>query len=262
METQKGSLCQRYIHFQELKSNAGSEATLEETTMCVLGTELLKGQDPTQRFNIHFYQVISNAFSRENSSSFDLLQKAFEVFESLCINLLIYPWRKEFKRIKTFTPAFVHYVWTAMCRLDVLKLLATIGFCQEQEAETYCYKDPQQMQHLKKLAFEFFLAQLECRRLADMLGNGRKQGPSEDGMGCLCLLGEGQKELLILKHNCRVNLGKLSVREGYILEKHWPHTSLLTYLLNRENEEGKTTISFLPNELNSACNAVSCDSLI
>ncbi|GCB82084.1 hypothetical protein scyTo_0022615 [Scyliorhinus torazame] len=180
MEAEKESLRQGYVRFQESKRNSDGEASVEEIAMRALMTEWLTAySEDGRRFEIQFCRIVSNAFSREESTSFNSLQKAFETFERICVNLLIFPWRKEFKRVHISAPAFVHSVWPAMCKANVQQLMTTIGYSRGQEAEVYCYRGPAQSQYLKTLAFEFLLAQLECERLIKTVSHVRTWGCNE-----------------------------------------------------------------------------------
>lgn len=57
--------------------------------------------DPSQRFRLlRFYEVAENALRTMRGSSLQALEAAFAMLETVCTNLLLFPWKKEFRRIK------------------------------------------------------------------------------------------------------------------------------------------------------------------
>lgn len=65
---------------------------------------LLSETDPVERFTtFDFYQTASECVSvgvRDCRSVFNVFIKAAEVLETLCVNLFLFPWKKEIKTIK------------------------------------------------------------------------------------------------------------------------------------------------------------------
>lgn len=57
--------------------------------------------DPGQRFRmVHFYEVVENSLRCQRGGSLKSLEKAFHTLETICTNLLLFPWKKEFRCIK------------------------------------------------------------------------------------------------------------------------------------------------------------------
>lgn len=57
--------------------------------------------DPGQRFRmVNFYEVVENCLRCQRGSNLRSLEKAFHTLEVICTNLLLFPWKKEFRRIK------------------------------------------------------------------------------------------------------------------------------------------------------------------
>ncbi|XP_038666389.1 spermatogenesis-associated protein 2-like [Scyliorhinus canicula] len=270
MEAEKESLRQGYVRFQGSKRNSDGEASTEELAMRALMTEWLTAySEDGRRFEIQFCRIVGNAFSREESSSFNSLQKAFEIFERICVNLLIFPWRKEFKRVNIFAPAFVHSVWPVMCKANVQQLLTTIGYSWGQEEEVYCYRGSAQSQYLKTLAFEFLLAQLECERLMETVSHVRTWGCNEletvkdnrqrtDGaMGCPGVREERKNRKLIpkpikmnwsrqhLEQNYKGNLRKPNKPEALTSSRVYKHNTC--FLSNSASTEIEASHRLLPS---------------
>lgn len=57
--------------------------------------------DPGQRFRmVPFYEVVENSLRCQKGATLKSLEKAFHTLETICTNLLLYPWKKEFRCIK------------------------------------------------------------------------------------------------------------------------------------------------------------------
>lgn len=57
--------------------------------------------DPGQRFRmVPFYEVVENSLRCQRGGNLKSLEKAFHTLETICTNLLLFPWKKEFRCIK------------------------------------------------------------------------------------------------------------------------------------------------------------------
>lgn len=57
--------------------------------------------DPGQRFRmVPFYEVVENSLRCHRGGNLKSLEKAFHTLETICTNLLLFPWKKEFRCIK------------------------------------------------------------------------------------------------------------------------------------------------------------------
>lgn len=70
--------------------------------------------DPGQRFRmVHFYEVVENSLRCQRGGNLKSLEKAFHTLETICTNLLLFPWKKEFRCIK------VNLVYCKGCHIIV-----------------------------------------------------------------------------------------------------------------------------------------------
>lgn len=75
------------------------EAGLLSTAAALLGA--YQPDHGPQRFRVlRFYEVVENALRTLRSSSLQALEVAFTMLETVCTNLLLFPWKKEFRHIK------------------------------------------------------------------------------------------------------------------------------------------------------------------
>lgn len=57
--------------------------------------------DPGQRFRmVRFYEVVENSLRCQRGGNLKSLERAFHTLETICTNLLLFPWKKEFRCIK------------------------------------------------------------------------------------------------------------------------------------------------------------------
>ncbi|XP_032051681.1 spermatogenesis-associated protein 2-like [Aythya fuligula] len=106
----------------------------------------------------------------------DLL-KALEVLELLCVNLLLAPWRKEIRSLKTFTGNFVYYIQSVLPDDIVKTVLEKIGYIATTETE-FSLVRKRNNEETKQTAFEIFLARIECETILEMT-NEEKHGNLE-----------------------------------------------------------------------------------
>ncbi|XP_059713737.1 uncharacterized protein LOC132333025 [Haemorhous mexicanus] len=96
----------------------------------------------------------------------DLL-KALELLELLCVNLLLCPWRREIRSLKTFTGNFVYYIQPVLPEDIVKAVLEKIGYVATTATEFSLVKK-RNNEETKQTAFEIFLARIECEDILEM----------------------------------------------------------------------------------------------
>ncbi|XP_048879286.1 spermatogenesis-associated protein 2-like isoform X2 [Brienomyrus brachyistius] len=73
----------------------------------------------------------------------------------------------------TFTGPYVYYLKEALCDADLRCLLHSMGYTREQELRLRAGDPPGGTAHLRRLAFELFLARAECRLLSEAAARRR-----------------------------------------------------------------------------------------
>lgn len=80
------------------KPGAKTEEALISTATALLGSYQ---PDPGQRFRmVRFYDVAENSLRTQRGANLRTLETAFATLETICTNLLLFPWKKEFRCIK------------------------------------------------------------------------------------------------------------------------------------------------------------------
>lgn len=177
----KDDLFRKYVQFHEgslepSPSRLGSDEHLRVAASALLG--LPKG-DPAYRFRlIQFYEVAGGSLCSLRSSSMRAMICAFGLLETVGINLFLHPWKKEFRSIKTYTGPFVYYVRSALLDKDINTILALMGYTPEP-GPIYRLRDPAEPLQLRMVAFELFLARVECEQMLDIHAQVKDKGYSE-----------------------------------------------------------------------------------
>ncbi|XP_012680240.2 uncharacterized protein LOC105897807 [Clupea harengus] len=138
---------------------------------------LLSESNPEERFTtFDFYHTALECVSlgvRDCRGIFNVFIKAAEVLETLCVNLFLFPWKKEIKTIKTFTGPFVYCVQPVLPNNVVRGILESIGYHPESDTEYRLTQGTDQgadHDRAKTMGFELFLARMECEYLLEVMG--------------------------------------------------------------------------------------------
>ncbi|KAI4898614.1 hypothetical protein NFI96_006394 [Prochilodus magdalenae] len=119
-----------------------------------------------------FYPTVTLCLQHGSPScqeSISLFMKATELLEMLCVNLFLFPWKKEIRTLKKFTGHFVYYIKPGLPNQTTQSILQCIGYCLETDTE-YLLADDVNPDMAKKMGFELFLARLECEILLEAMG--------------------------------------------------------------------------------------------
>ncbi|XP_048205569.1 spermatogenesis-associated protein 2 [Perognathus longimembris pacificus] len=176
METKyKDELFRKYVQFHE-GQRPGSDEFLRVAASTLLG---LYKVDPFYRFRlIQFYEVVESALRALRGSSLRALHGAFSVLETVGVNLFLYPWKKEFRSIKTYTGPFVYYVRSALLEEDVRTILSYMGYAPEL-GSAYRLRELVETLQVKMVSFELFLAKVECEQMLEIHSQVKDKGYSE-----------------------------------------------------------------------------------
>lgn len=179
----KDDLFRKYVQFHEgrVEPSPGRQRPGSEEQLWAAASALLslpKG-DPADRFRlIPFYEVVESSLRSLSSSSLRALHYAFSLLETVGTNLFLHPWKKEFRSIKTYTGPFVYCVRSALLEEHIRAILSHMGYVPEPGA-AYRLQEPAGALQLKMVAFELFLARVECEQMLDIYSQVKDKGYSE-----------------------------------------------------------------------------------
>ncbi|KAM9248134.1 spermatogenesis-associated protein 2 isoform 2-T2 [Dugong dugon] len=179
----KDDLFRKYVQFHEGKVDAPTsrqQPSSDEYLRVAASTLLsLHKVDPFYRFRlIQFYEVVERSLRSLGSSSLRALHCAFSLLETMGINLFLYPWKKEFKSIKTYTGPFVYHVKSTLLEEDIRAILNYMGYMPEL-GTAYKLRELVETLQVKMVSFELFLARVECEQMLEIHSLVKDKGYSE-----------------------------------------------------------------------------------
>ncbi|KAM9302033.1 uncharacterized protein PAF06_015284 [Gastrophryne carolinensis] len=96
------------------------------------------------------------------------MMKGFAILEMVCVNLFLYPWRKEIRTLKKFTGNFVYFVEPFIPEKMVTHVLQRVGYSIAHETE-YIIGGTINIEEAKHTAFQLCLARLYCEELISLI---------------------------------------------------------------------------------------------
>uniref|UniRef100_A0A8C6BRA1 Spermatogenesis-associated protein 2 n=1 Tax=Monodon monoceros TaxID=40151 RepID=A0A8C6BRA1_MONMO len=179
----KDDLFRKYVQFHEgkvdttpSKQQPGSDESLRVAASTLLS---LYKVDTFYRFRlIQFYEVVESSLRSLSSSSLRALHCAFSVLETVGVNLFLYPWKKEFRSIKTYTGPFVYCVKSTLLEEDIRAILNYMGYVLKL-GTAYKLKELVETLQVKMVSFELFLAKVECEQMLEIHSQVKDKGYSE-----------------------------------------------------------------------------------
>ncbi|XP_071013747.1 uncharacterized protein [Oncorhynchus clarkii lewisi] len=163
-----------YLNYYDQIWSKGNLKLCQEKQVTVEARRfLLLETDPGERFShFDFYFTASECVKqgfKDCRTFFSALIKATEVLEMFCVNLFLYPWKKEIKIVKTFTGPFVYCIQPVLTKSATKSILETIGYHLETDTE-YRLTNNADPETAMKMGFELFLARTECEYLLELMG--------------------------------------------------------------------------------------------
>ncbi|XP_004462259.1 spermatogenesis-associated protein 2 [Dasypus novemcinctus] len=179
----KDDLFRKYVQFHEGKVDPapGKQQPDSDEYLRVAASTLLSLHkvDPFYRFRlIQFYEVVESSLRSLSACSLRALHCAFSLLETVGVNLFLYPWKKEFKSIKTYTGPFVYYVKSTLLEEDIRTILNYMGYVPEL-GTAYKLKELVETVQVKMVSFELFLAKVECEQMLEIHSQVKDKGYTE-----------------------------------------------------------------------------------
>uniref|UniRef100_A0A8C8VK11 Spermatogenesis associated 2 like n=1 Tax=Pelusios castaneus TaxID=367368 RepID=A0A8C8VK11_9SAUR len=119
------------------------------------------------------------------------LARAFEVLELAAVNLHLFPWRKEFSTIKTFSGGYVHSLQAVLSDTDIAKSFHRLGYVKRDDHHLVVSHLPLGAE-LIHAACGFFAARVECEILGEIL---QRLGPCRVSAEDLIQVRRGTRDL-------------------------------------------------------------------
>ncbi|KAG8437612.1 hypothetical protein GDO86_008358 [Hymenochirus boettgeri] len=99
-------------------------------------------------------------------------RKGLAVLELVCVNLFLYPWRKEIRTLKKFTGNFVYFVAPVIPEHTLSLILQRVGYTVVTKTE-YIIGGMIKPEEAKHMAFELFLSRIQCDEVIRLIEEGK-----------------------------------------------------------------------------------------
>ncbi|NXN12021.1 SPA2L protein, partial [Indicator maculatus] len=104
------------------------------------------------------------------------LAAAFQLLERAAVNLYLFPWRKEFSTIQTFSGTYVHSLRPVLPEDDLLRSFGRLGYDWHDQQRLTVHR-PLPGPDLLAAACGFLACRLECEILAEVVARLRPRQP-------------------------------------------------------------------------------------
>ncbi|XP_017212566.2 uncharacterized protein si:ch211-189a15.5 [Danio rerio] len=159
----------QYLQYYEKVCGEGGVKACPETQVTDEDRLALLFSDAEPRKSLHtgdFYErLFTCAQQRDGQRRVNDFRRALELLEMFCVNLFLFPWKKEIKTLKTFTGHFVYYIKPVLP--FARSILHLIGYT-ETDSE-YRLSDSFDLDKARTMGFDLFLARLECDYLLELM---------------------------------------------------------------------------------------------
>ncbi|XP_064015990.1 uncharacterized protein LOC135184306 [Pogoniulus pusillus] len=156
-----------YLGYYAARAAQGELVVCHEASLKARARRLLGVGRPGALDVCSLAERCRRARGERGSSVLRDLLRALEVLELLCVNLLLCPWRKEIRSLKTFTGNFVYYIQSVLPDDIVTTVLEKIGYTATTATE-FSLVRKRNNEETKQTAFEIFLARIECETILEL----------------------------------------------------------------------------------------------
>ncbi|CAH2324424.1 Hypothetical predicted protein [Pelobates cultripes] len=169
-------LYQEYISYYEDRSRDGNISLCDKQDVEGL-RHIVSVCSPSAELRGSHFQIIVENYRRrlgeqQRQGLLKTLLKGFAILELICINLFLYPWRKEIRTLKRFTGNFVYYIEPVIPGHTLKKTLQRVGYTIITETE-YIIGRKINTEEAKQVAFELFVARIQCQELIQLINQGK-----------------------------------------------------------------------------------------
>ncbi|XP_028812896.1 spermatogenesis-associated protein 2 [Denticeps clupeoides] len=169
-----GDVFRDYLDHYERPRDRGPVAACRSRPLAEKARRVLLAEpEPERRFSaFRFYRVALGCVrgAANRVAAVRVLLGATEVLEAMCVNLFLFPWKKEIRTIKTFTGPFVYCIQSVLPNDVTRGILESIGYYPQTDTE-YRLSKSVDLDQARRMGFELFLARAECEYLLEAMAH-------------------------------------------------------------------------------------------
>ncbi|XP_075693253.1 uncharacterized protein LOC142660514 [Rhinoderma darwinii] len=176
-------LYQDYISHYESRSHEGNVTLCDQMLQCRGDTQLC--DSPAALGGFYSLLITQNLQRKKEERRVEVLKqmmKGFAILELICVNLFLFPWRREIRTLKKFTGNFVYFVEPVIPEDIIRQILQRVGYSIASDTE-YAIQGKINPEEAKQTAFELYLSRIQCEKLLRL--------KNEDKSLCVNLLVNG-----------------------------------------------------------------------
>ncbi|KAM3917940.1 uncharacterized protein RB166_012945 [Leptodactylus fuscus] len=177
-------LYQDYISHYESRSHEGNVTLCDEKLEYRGDTQLC--DSPAALGGFYSQLIKQNLENKKQEPRVEVLKKMMKgcaILELICVNLFLFPWRKEIRTLKKFTGNFVYFVEPVIPEVMIRQILQQVGYTIASDTE-YTIGGNINTEEAKKTAFELYLCRIQCENLLRLMNEDRSASVSLLVNGC------------------------------------------------------------------------------
>ncbi|XP_066439297.1 uncharacterized protein [Eleutherodactylus coqui] len=175
-------LYEDYISHYECRNHEGNLALYDHELQCMGGTRCDSPAALGESYSQLIRQNLQTNTQERRTEVLKQMMKGFAILELICVNLFLFPWRKEIRTVKKFTGNFVYFVEPVIPEENIRQILQRVGYSISLDTE-YIIGGQINTEEAKQTAFELYLARIQCEKLLSLM--------KEDQTVCVSLLVNG-----------------------------------------------------------------------
>ncbi|XP_073439050.1 uncharacterized protein [Dendrobates tinctorius] len=109
-------------------------------------------------------QTLQSTKLEQKVEALKQMMKGFAVLELICVNLFLFPWRKEIRTLKKFTGTFVYFIQPVIPEDAIRQILQRVGYSIVSNTE-YTIGGRINSEEAKQTAFDLYLSRIQCENM-------------------------------------------------------------------------------------------------
>ncbi|XP_075392482.1 uncharacterized protein LOC142431436 [Tenrec ecaudatus] len=157
-----GALGDDLISYYRARSGQGQLGLCRQGTLISRARRLLDTEAPLGlSLSEDLVRALAGSTGVGPSPAQDVLLRALEFLELISVNLLLFPWRREIRALKTYTGSFAYWVRPVLPTPALHALLGRLGYTATSETE-FSLARPVPEDAARQMALEIFLTRVAC----------------------------------------------------------------------------------------------------
>ncbi|XP_063801475.1 uncharacterized protein LOC134969449 [Pseudophryne corroboree] len=167
-------LCQTYVSYYQARSHEGNMSLcdkLDANAQLLLLPACDSAATPSYSSCVLRENLLRSS-EQHRAAVLRRTARGLAILELICVNLFLYPWRKEIRTLKKFTGTFIYFVEPVISKDTIRQILQRVGYSIDTETE-YIIGGCINIEEAKQAAFELYLSRIQCEELILLITENR-----------------------------------------------------------------------------------------